>query len=211
MPATRSDRAQGPARVSRGARCVVAAAAWPSRLRKLESGVGISRTRTEVQPDASARPCLRKIRSSSCLSTSRRNRFRARRGGNVSGRPRTSCSGSEQAGILRVISTFHWRFTSSGVCFKLLRKQIFSSLERAEKREGLRCFSLLPGRNRENAPDRGARRPIENRASRGGGQGGNADGSARGPGSTRTAFAVQSFLSGEPLATAPGRTYFGAE
>ncbi len=42
------------------------------------------------------RRCLRKIRSSSCLSTSRRNRCRARRGGNLSGRPRPTCSGSEQ-------------------------------------------------------------------------------------------------------------------
>ena len=65
----------------------------------------VSWTRLEVQPGASALPCLRKIRPSSCLSTSRRNRFRARRGGNLSGRPRALCSGSEQAGILRVIST----------------------------------------------------------------------------------------------------------
>ena len=82
-----------------------------------------------------------------------------------------SCSGSEQAGILPVISTSNWRFIGSGVCFKRLKTKIFSSLEVAEKRKGLRCFSLLPGRNRENSRDRGARRPIENRASRGGGQG----------------------------------------
>ena len=32
--------------------------------------------------------------------------------------------------------------------------------------QGLRCSSLLPERNREDSRDRGARRPIENRASR---------------------------------------------
>jgi hypothetical protein len=53
----------------------------------------------------------------------------------------------------------------------MLKKKIFFSLELAEERTGLRSFSLLPGRNRENSPDQGARRPIETRASRGAGQG----------------------------------------
>ena len=92
-----------------------------------------------------------KVRRSSCLSTSRRNRFRARRGGNLSGRPRTSCSGPEQAGILPVISTLDWRFTGSGVCFKILRKKIFSRWSWPNNARGLPvspCYQGETGRLR---------------------------------------------------------------
>ena len=116
-------------------------------------------------------PRLRNIRPSFSFSTDRHKCFRARRGADPFGRPPTPVS---RFGTGEKCSCyFHGQreVIFSGVRFKLLKHRVFSSLELAEERTGLRCSSLLPGRNRKNSPDQGARRPIENRALRGAGQG----------------------------------------
>ncbi len=129
---------------------------------RLESGAGRRDNGRRLNPTRQT-PVLEKSALHPVCQQTGVTGFRAQRGGNLSDLHSAACSASETGEELSCYFYVHSGITGLGVYFKLLRKQIFSSLELAEEPTDLSCFSLVPGRNRESW--------LEDHASRGRGQG----------------------------------------
>ncbi len=136
---------------------------------RLESGVGRDRCRNKGRRlTRRVRPWSSKIRPSSSLSTNRRNRSRARRLDNLSGRPRRDLFRLETGQIFSCyfyVRLAVYRFRS---LFQASEEQdLFLTVTGRRTREPTLFFPVTREKQGE-PPIRERRRPIENRAFRGG-------------------------------------------